>query len=164
MKPKTNHKIFVQSGTSNYEFDANTLDELDLVAMKEEQFHILLNHRSYKAEIVEADFARKTFRIKINGNLHTVSISDRFDLLVKELGLTVNNTQKLKDVKAPMPGLVLEVNVERGTEVQKGDTLIILEAMKMENILKSNGEGIVKNIVVKEGQAVDKGQLLIEME
>ena len=74
------------------------------------------------------------------------------------------NTQKVTDVKAPMPGLVLGVSVEIGQEVQKGDGLLILEAMKMENVIKSVGEGIVKAIHIEQGKAVEKGQLLIEME
>jgi biotin carboxyl carrier protein len=63
-----------------------------------------------------------------------------------------------------MPGLVLNVFVEVGQEVQKGDNLLVLEAMKMENIIKATGTGKVKNIVVNQKQAVDKNQLLIEME
>ena len=63
-----------------------------------------------------------------------------------------------------MPGLVLSILVEPGQAVQKGDVLLILEAMKMENVLKAAGDGTVKNIAVAKGAAVDKGQLLLEME
>ena len=63
-----------------------------------------------------------------------------------------------------MPGLVLEVAAEIGQEVKKGDPLLILEAMKMENVIKSMGEGKVKAIHIKQGEALEKGQLMIEME
>ena len=63
-----------------------------------------------------------------------------------------------------MPGLVLRITVDVGQEVNKGDNLIVLEAMKMENIIKATGTGKVKNILVTEKQAVEKNQLLIEME
>ncbi|HNM32873.1 MAG TPA: biotin/lipoyl-binding protein, partial [Chitinophagales bacterium] len=66
--------------------------------------------------------------------------------------------------KAPMPGLVLDILVEAGQAVNKGDNLIILEAMKMENIIKASGSGTVKSIHVQKKDAVEKNQLLIEME
>ncbi|MCL4147810.1 UNVERIFIED_CONTAM: hypothetical protein GTU68_000861 [Idotea baltica] len=63
-----------------------------------------------------------------------------------------------------MPGLVLEIMVEVGQFVAVGDALLILEAMKMENVIKAQGEGVIKDIVVKQGAAVEKGQLLIVLE
>jgi biotin carboxyl carrier protein len=70
----------------------------------------------------------------------------------------------MNTVKAPMPGLVLNIVVEPGQTVEKGDPMIILEAMKMENVIKAAGEGRVKAIKVQKGMAVDKGQLLIELD
>jgi biotin carboxyl carrier protein len=61
-----------------------------------------------------------------------------------------------------MPGLVLSVLVSAGQEVKKGDKLLVLEAMKMENIIKAGGDGVVAQIMVNQGQAVDKNQTLIE--
>ena len=110
-----------------------------------------------------ADFRKKRFEVKINGNFHSIAISDEFDLLVDKLGLSIVGSTKIKDVKAPMPGLVLDVSVATGQEVIKGDKLMILEAMKMENVIKSEGEGVVKEIHVEKGSTVDKGQILIEM-
>ena len=159
-----NYLVTVNNGVKDFEFSENELDQLDIVADGEGHFHILKNNQSFRAEIVECDFKNKTFTIKINGTTHHISIADHFDQLVKELGFTITNTQKLKDIKAPMPGLVLEIVVAPGEEIQEGDALIILEAMKMENVLKATGEGIVKTIAVKKGDAVDKAQLLIEME
>jgi biotin carboxyl carrier protein len=80
------------------------------------------------------------------------------------MGLSTNITFQIKEIKAPMPGLVLDLEVEPGQTVSQGDVLLILEAMKMENVLKSPGDGIVKSIAVKKGDAVEKGQILIEME
>ena len=80
------------------------------------------------------------------------------------MGLSVGGSQKVNVVKAPMPGLVLQITATLGQDVQKGDTLLILEAMKMENVIKATGEGRVKSIAVQQGAAVEKGQLLIEFE
>ena len=71
---------------------------------------------------------------------------------------------KVSDLKAPMPGLVLSIDVEVGKEVKKGDALLILEAMKMENVIKSPTDGVIKSIAVKTSQAVEKNQLLLNFE
>ncbi len=160
---KNNYKVRVDE-QSEFEFDATQMNNFDFVKEQDGQFHILKNNKAFRAEIVEANFSNKTFTIKVNGNPYQIKVADRFDQLVNQLGLSVVNTQKVTDVKAPMPGLVLGVSVEVGQTVQKGDGLLILEAMKMENVIKSVGEGIVKAIHVDQGKAVEKGQLLIEME
>lgn len=160
---KNNYKVQVNESTE-FEFDAEQMNNFDLVKEQNGHFHILKNNKAFRAEVVDANFSNKTFTIKINGNPYEIKIADRFDQLVNQLGLSVVSTQKVTDVKAPMPGLVLGVSVEVGQEVQKGDGLLILEAMKMENVIKSVGEGVVKAIHIDQGDAVEKGQLLIEME
>ena len=66
--------------------------------------------------------------------------------------------------QSPYPSLVLEVMASSGQEVKKGDALLILEAMKMENVIKAQGDGIVKEVQIEKGQTVDKGAILVEME
>ncbi|MFT2007345.1 biotin/lipoyl-containing protein [Pontibacter sp. 13R65] len=124
-------------------------------------FHILKDNKSYTAELVEADYQAKTFILKINGVVQTVSVKDQFDLLLDKMGMANTNAQKINDVKAPMPGLILEIKVQPGQEVKKGDPIMILEAMKMENILKSPGDGVVKEVKVAVRQNVEKNQVLI---
>ena len=148
----------------DFEISAAQVSELDFVKENETTFHIIKNNKSYRAEVVELDFAKKIFSLKINGNPYQIQLEDEFDQLVNQLGLSVVSSQKVADVKAPMPGLVLEVAAEIGQEVKKGDPLLILEAMKMENVIKSIGEGKVKAIHIKQGEALEKGQLMIEME
>jgi biotin carboxyl carrier protein len=88
---------------------------------------------------------------------------DRFDDLLKELGMDAAASLKVGDLKAPMPGLVVDIPVKEGDTVSKGDTLVILEAMKMENALKAVADATVKKIAVTKGQAVDKNTLLIQL-
>ena len=71
------------------------------------------------------------------------------------------HAKKAADLKAPMPGLVVEVSVSEGQEIKKGDKLVVLEAMKMENILKSPADGVVKKVNVKKGNTVEKNEVLI---
>lgn len=159
---ETKYRVAVNE-KHDFEISAEQAEALDFVKIDERHFQILQGQKSYQAELVETDFQKKTFKIKVNGSLHTIVIADEFDQLVNRLGLSVVTSNKIKDVKAPMPGLVLDVNVAAGQEINKGDKLMILEAMKMENVIKSEGEGIVKEIHVSKGTTVDKGQMLIEM-
>ena len=140
------------------------VQELDIVAISNNQFHILQNGITYKAKLLSADFNNKTLSLEINGNKYDLNIADQYDLLVKKMGLSTGGTQKIKNVKAPMPGLILDILIEPGQSITKGDQLLILEAMKMENVLKAEGDGVVKSVEVKKSAAVDKGQVLIEME
>ena len=145
--------------------DKKTVDGKDFVAdvaeLKKGKFHILKNDKSYSAEIVEANNDDKTVTIKINHTEYLVSIKDHYDDLLQQLGMdTVALTHKA-DIKSPMPGLVLSVMVERGQKVSKGDPIIVLEAMKMENILKATADGEVKKIIVKKGDKVEKNQVMI---
>lgn len=150
--------------SEQFEFDTADLANLDIVAIDETHFHILKEGAAFRAEVVQKDFVNKKFTVKINGNSYDIQLADEYDQLVKKLGLTTAVVHKVKDLKAPMPGLVLSIPVEAGQTVHRGDALLILEAMKMENIIKSPGDGVVKAIHIKKGEAVDKGALLMEME
>ena len=124
-------------------------------------YHIIENYRSYNAEVVSFNKEEKTAVIKVNGNTYELKAKDQFDALLDQLGLSNLNANKISDIKAPMPGLVLKVLVNEGDEVKKGDNLFVLEAMKMENIIKAPADAMVKSIKVKPTDKVEKGQLII---
>jgi biotin carboxyl carrier protein len=134
----------------------------DIVNLANGHFHILHNGKSYRAEVINADRSAKTFTLKINNHCYTTEVKDKFDLLLEKLGMNNGAAGKVNNIKAPMPGLIIEMKVKTGDSVKAGDQLLILEAMKMENILKSSGEGIVKSVKVKKGDTVEKNQVLIE--
>jgi acetyl/propionyl-CoA carboxylase alpha subunit len=157
---------------SNYTISVNgqlvlenvTKTGLDFIRLDEHHFHILQGGQSYLAALEKVDYGNKIFVFRINGERYEVKIADEFDQTVERLGLHAQTSAKFKDLKAPMPGLVLDIMVEIGQKIQKGDSLLILEAMKMENVLKSPGEGVVKKVKIEKGAAVNKGQVLLEME
>ena len=134
---------------------------IDISEFRNGHYHVLYKNKSYTVEVVSKGDQHKTALIKVNGKVYETGIEDRFDLLIKEMGLEGAVLQQAADVKAPMPGLVLKINVVVGQEVKKGDSLLVLEAMKMENMLKSASEGIVKTIHVHTGDKVEKNQVLI---
>jgi len=152
----------------NKVFDFNLSEQdgvnVNAVSLNTENYHILHNSKSYQAEIVEKDFINKTYTVVINNNKYVVTIENQLDQLIKEMGFEVGKTKLVNAIKAPMPGLILEINVKVGQQVNQGDNLLILEAMKMENSFDSPRAGIIKSIAVTKGQAVEKGQLLIEFE
>jgi biotin carboxyl carrier protein len=136
--------------------------ELNFGQLTDGHLHLIYNHKSYRAEIVSEPADDKTLTVKINGRLYTVVVEDQFDRLLKEMGLNGGAGKLALEIKAPMPGMVLSVNVSEGQEIKKGDSLLVLEAMKMENMLKATTDGIVKKIFSSKGDKVEKGQVLIE--
>ncbi|MEW6469068.1 MAG: biotin/lipoyl-containing protein [Bacteroidota bacterium] len=136
----------------------------DAVEIKPGTFHILKDDTSYTAEVVKADHKTKTFTVKVNGNKYTLQAKDKYDELLEKLGMDAGSAARVNDMKAPMPGLVLDIRVNEGSAVKKGDALIVLEAMKMENILKSPADGTIKKVNVKKGAAVEKNQVLVTYE
>ena len=125
-------------------------------------WHIISNHKSYRVEVVSYDSAAKNAQIKVNGTIYHITAKNQYDALLEKLGLSDLNNIKISEIKAPMPGLVLKVFVSEGDEVKKGDSLFILEAMKMENIIKSPADVKIKSIKIKPGDKVEKAQILME--
>ena len=150
--------------TTTFEWTESDLKKLDAIQLNTSQFHVLDNHKPYKVEIVSTDFIAKKYTIKVNNNTYEVAISDSLDILIQSMGIERGRTKVVNAIKAPMPGLILEISVEVGQEVKENDPLLILEAMKMENSFLSPRNGIIKSIAVQKGMAVDKGQLLVEFE
>lgn len=136
----------------------------DMIHIRDNIFHVMYQQRSFNAEVVEANHADKSFSIRINQHIYTVSLKDRFDLLLDQMGMSGANSAKLNHIKAPMPGKVLEMKVSVGDVVKKGDTVLILEAMKMENVIKAPGDGKVKSVRVAAQESVEKNAVLIEFE
>jgi len=149
---------------TRFDFDLNGDIEWDIVKVKEGQFHIIHKGKSFVADALSHDKESKTAVIQINSNTYTVQLKDRFDELLHDLGMDVGSTSKDNEVKAPMPGRVLEILVKVGDSVSEGDGLLILEAMKMENIIKSTREGVLKQIQATEGDSVEKNAVLLSYE
>ncbi len=153
LKAKVNNKFdFVLDGNEK---------ELDIIEVKSGIFHIIKDSKSYNAEVLKTNKEEKSFVIRVNGNKYTIQLKDKYDELLEKLGLSNASSAKVKEVKAPMPGLVVDVRVKVGEEVKKGDALVVLQAMKMENILKCPTDASIKKIHIKKDDTIEKNQLLI---
>ncbi len=160
---ETKFKVAVNDGMS-FEFSKEEIASLDVQKLSSSSFHVLRENISFKGEIKKSNFLERKYSVKINSNLYEVKISNELDLLIEDMGLSLAEASVVNDIKAPMPGLILKVQVKEGQEVKKGDYLLVLEAMKMENTLSAPRDGVVKTVAVEKGAKVDKNQLLIEME
>jgi biotin carboxyl carrier protein len=122
---------------------------------------ILDNNKSKLVSVKGVDHELKRYQIQIDGRIYQVQISDAVDQQILKMNLKSKKSNQLKELRAPMPGLVRQVNVKVGDQVDAGDSLFILEAMKMENILKSPVNGTVSDLFVKPGESVEKNQILL---
>jgi len=150
--------------TFDFEIENEEHSNLDILQISDSEFHILQQNKPYKAKIQAADFNNKKYKVKVNNNTYNININNQLDLLIKDLGFSISSTKHVNSIKAPMPGLILDINIKVGQEIKENDTLLILEAMKMENIIFSPRNGVIKCISANIGDAVEKNQLLIEYE
>ncbi len=138
--------------------------EADISRISEKEFHFIRNQRSYNVSVSSVNRREKTVTLTVNGTKYSITLKDRLDDLLHSMGMDKALTQKISEVKAPMPGLVLRVMAEAGQAIKKGEPLIVLEAMKMENILKSSADAVIKKVSVIKGDKVEKNQVLLVME
>ena len=147
-----------------FTFDAEEITALDTLKTGENTYHAIHDNKSYKIIIQEQDFLKKKYTVNLNGTDYKVGISDDLDKLIKELGFEVGAGAKVNEIFSPMPGLIFDIMVNEGDEVTEDQPLLILEAMKMENVISAPREGKIKKIAVQKGQAIEKKALLIEFE
>ncbi len=133
---------------------------VDLVRTGPSAFSLVRNGRSHRVLVLKEDRDSGTVRLRIGAHTYTVQLQDDRTRLMQTLGLDKAAT-KVKELKAPMPGMVLNILVKPGDAVKKNDPLLVLEAMKMENLLKAPGDAVVATVHAEKGKAVEKGQLLV---
>nr|WP_299383757.1 acetyl-CoA carboxylase biotin carboxyl carrier protein subunit [Allomuricauda sp.] len=151
-------------GQLNFQLDQDLVGDLDLIKSGDGRYHLLKDGISYHIEVLNSDFNRRSYTLLVNGNEYEVEINRPLDRLIEQMGFATNGAKSIDSIEAPMPGLILDISIKEGQEVEEDDQLLILEAMKMENIITSPRKGVIKKIAVGKGDAVEKKQLLIEFE
>jgi biotin carboxyl carrier protein len=124
-------------------------------------YQVVYKQKTYTLILESGDAETGIYKIQLNGKPLEISTFDRIQLLLKSMGMDTAMGKKINEIKAPMPGLVLRIPINEGDSVSKGEGLLVLEAMKMENSIKAPGDVVVSKIHVKPGQAVEKNQLLV---
>lgn len=145
---------------------ASDLEASEIRVLEEIGHHkkVMYNNKSYQVYVKSVDIQTKTALINVDGFDFKVNMKEPLDHLINDLGFLKASKHSVKEIKSPMPGLVVNIFVEEGQSVAEGEKLLSLEAMKMENILKSPGEGIIKSVKVSKGNSVDKNQILVVFE
>ena len=157
------YKVTVE-GIGSFDLDAADADQLDLIPVPGGNDHILNDSRPHHARLLSGDFSGKRYRVRIDNTTYSIQISDPLDRQIEAMGFQLQSSRNISKIEAPMPGLILSVDVEEGQEVEEGDTLLVLEAMKMENAILAPQSGKIKSIAVEKGMAVEKKSLLVEFE
>lgn len=148
---------------NNQEFtiEEDTINDLDILKQSASDYHLLHKQKSFRATLIESDFNDKTYSIRINSNTYEVKIQTPLDDLIKKIGYTTGSAKTINSISAPMPGIIIGVNIKKHQKVKEGDTLLILEAMKMENAILCPKDAVIKEVLVSIGETVDKNKLLI---
>ncbi len=155
----------------DYEVEINEDDEIvvdeqilpvDFQAVAEEAvYSLIVNGQSYEAYI---DPTEAGWQVLVRGKLYLVDVEDERQRRLRESrGSEIVQTGEFK-LKSPMPGLVVDVPVEQGEDVSRGQKLIVLESMKMQNELKAPRDGRVGRVEVRSGDSVEQGQVMITLE
>lgn len=133
----------------------------DIRQVGERLYHCINDTTGYQIELLEADYGRKQFVFGLRGQRVMVQLKDDLDLMVEKLGMAQAVETVVREITAPMPGLIVGLSVEVGQTVQEGESVLALEAMKMENVIKSPVSGTIEAVHVRVGDSVEKKQVLV---
>ncbi len=149
--------------TNHHEYLLNEEEIENIEILKEDDRTMIISQgsKTYKVCLLSSEENYKNLTFKINGKIIHTHLKTPYELIAEDMGLTTGHSVATGDIRAPMPGIILEVMVRERDQVEQGSPLLVLEAMKMENVIKAPHSGIIKSIHVKEGESIDKNDLLI---
>jgi biotin carboxyl carrier protein len=125
-------------------------------------YSLLIDGRSYEAYIYEADDA-DAWHVLLRGDLHTVLVQDEREQRLRATAGGIASAAGELTIKAPMPGLIVAVPVTEGQAIKKGEIMVVLESMKMQNELKAPRDGTIGRVRAKPGESVEQNQVLLSL-
>jgi biotin carboxyl carrier protein len=128
------------------------------VLRRGELYSMLLDHLSFEAVVEERD---DIYHVLMGGDLYEVEVTDERSRRLASAFMAFGDTGGEVSIRAPMPGLIVRIAVTEGQAVSKGETLMILESMKMENELKSPRDGTIHHLLVSAGENVEQNKVLV---
>lgn len=132
---------------------------IDFCELREgELYSLLVDHLSYEAVVEERD---DLYHVLMAGDLYEVKVTDERSRRLASAFMAFGDVSGEVAIRAPMPGLIVRVPVVEGQAIAKGDTVILLESMKMENELKAPRDGTIHRVSVKAGDSVEQNKVLI---
>lgn len=152
---------FSLTENGNFIYDSKSLSAN--IDFTEDGFLMMtMNGITYPVEILRKH--QNEYELLVNGVSYYFSVETPFSVQRKKMLIAQADESTTIQLKAPMPGKILKVMVKTGDTVKSGDTLLILEAMKMQNAILASTKGIIKKVLIKEGDTTSKSDLLIELE
>lgn len=145
-----------------FSFNQKSIDELDLFKNSGNNLHLIHENNSHQATLIASNYLNGTYSIRVNSNMYEVEIQRPVNNIIHKMGYADRSAKTVNAVKAPMPGIIIDLKVEKGQTVKEGDTLLILEAMKMENAILCPRDTTIKEVYTSVGDTVDKNKLLID--
>lgn len=165
------NEIIAEIGKHKYEINIISKNEvilngikyqINLSKLKNDLYQLNIDGKQYQLYTTEIDAG--LFQSAVSGEDFTIKLQTKLEAEANKLLKKNGNSNSKKKITAPMNGLVVKVNKQVGDMVKLGESLLVLEAMKMENEIKSLSEGIIKTNNCKVGESVDKGELLFIIE
>jgi biotin carboxyl carrier protein len=139
-------------------------DKWELIPQGNNRALLVGPQNTLSIDVVSVNREERSVTIQYKGMKQEFKVSEPLDELLKSMGLDNAMQTKIAELKAPMPGLVLDILVSPGQAVQKGEKLLVLEAMKMENAIKAPADATISAVRCEKGQAVDKNQVLLSFD
>ena len=153
---KTIHLELSQDSISNM--------EIEKIDMEHNSVNLKIGNNKYHCKLLKKYPEENSYFVKVNGKLIELVKKHHYIDAISKISKYTNNDQKINKLVSPMPGLILEIQTEAGKKVKKDEPLIILEAMKMENVLCSPVDGVIKEILINTKQTVEKNSVLIKFD
>lgn len=160
---KEEFKVKIQD-INTYLLTSSDIDSLDITKDEAGNYHLIYEGKSIAFSIRNRDFINRDYTVALGKRAYDMTIQNPLDIQISSMGFEVAEGSRINHIIAPMPGLILNVSIKTGQQVKENDPLLVLEAMKMENVLTAPRDGVIKKICCAKGDAVEKTQLLIEFE
>ncbi len=135
--------------------------DYDLRAVGNDRYFFRLNGKSF---LVQIQHINDMYHVNIDGEVFDIRVEDERMRTLRELVQKATHASGEQIIAAPIPGLITGIKIKEGDQISSGDSLLVLEAMKMENEIKSQFSGTVKKIMIEVGAAVEKDQKLLVIE
>jgi biotin carboxyl carrier protein len=139
------------------------ISSLQLLQTDSNAFHVIDDTEGFNIKIQTDERVSNKLFIDYGNTTYEVDVLDALQQQIAAMGLDKKEDTSVQFIKAPMPGLVLDIFVKEGDRLNKGDKLLVLEAMKMENVINVPADTVIKKVLVQKGTAVEKGVLLVEL-
>lgn len=160
IKAKINGKHIYSVDKQNKNYLVNdVLKSCEIHQIDGNNYQVIFNNRAYFANISREN---QLLKFIINQNTYLVEIQNENDLMLEKLGIKDKVFKTADELKAPMPGLIMDILTKKGEVVKAGQPLLILKAMKMENIIKAPHDGRINEILIIKGQKIEKDAVMIQ--